>query len=93
MNILEEANNIIHGERNKDYGHPLDNHSTTAQMWSAYINRKFGTNISLDAEDVCWLNILQKASRDANLRKRDNWVDAAGYAGNIEMAQEERARR
>jgi len=44
--------------------------------------------LTLDARDVCWLNILQKASRDANLRKRDNLTDTAGYARNAEMVEE-----
>jgi hypothetical protein len=38
----------------------------------------------LDARDVCWLNIVQKASRDANARTRDNLVDTAGYAENAD---------
>lgn len=46
--------------------------------------------LTLDGRDVCMLNILQKASRDANLRVRDNLVDIAGYARNAEMVEEER---
>ena len=93
MNILEAANSIIHGERNLAYGHPLDNHGCTALMWSSYLFRRFGLPINLSAEDVCWLNILQKVSREANAEGRDNMIDVAGYAGNVEMIQEERAKR
>lgn len=88
MNALEEANDIIHGERNKAYGHPLDNHSTTAAMWSSYLERKYGMEEILDARDVCMMNILQKVSRDANMEKRDNVVDIIGYGGNIDMIDE-----
>ena len=44
--------------------------------------------VALGARDVCWLNILQKASRDANRPHRDNLVDCAGYARNAEMVEE-----
>lgn len=87
-NILEEANTIIHGARNKDYGHPADNHQTTADMVRAYIKRRHGADIPLTARDICHFNILQKVSRDANAPKRDSLVDIAGYAGNIEMIAE-----
>lgn len=96
MNILQEADKIIHGDRNTDYGHPIDNHGTTAALWSAYlraIQRRGKT--TLDGEDVCFLNILQKIAREATTGagKRDTWVDIAGYAGNIEMIHEEKHRR
>jgi hypothetical protein len=85
--VLEEAQKIVDGERNHSYGHPKDNHGCTSVLWSAYINRKCGVAIQLDARDVCWLNILQKASRDANMPKRDNLLDTCGYARNAEMAE------
>lgn len=96
MNILEEANKLIHGDRNEQYGAPLDNHGTTAAFWNVYlqaINRRGKTQ--LDAEDVCWLNVLQKVSREATTGagKRDTAVDVAGYAGNVEMVRDEKAKR
>ena len=86
MNILEEADSIIHGARNQTYGHPLENHGLTARYWSVYLGKE------VTAEDVCFLNILQKISRsqhgvDLN---RDSLVDIAGYAGNVEMIMEKR---
>jgi hypothetical protein len=96
MNILEEANGLIHGDRNEQYGHPLDNHSTTAAFWSIYLEaiRRRG-KMELDAEDVCFLNILQKISREATTGagKRDTVVDVAGYAGNVEMVRDEKMKR
>ena len=86
--ILSEADTIVNGARQETYGHPSDNHGCTAQMWSGYLSRKYGTKIVLDVRDVCWLNALQKISRDANQPKRDNLVDVAGYAANIEMDEE-----
>lgn len=93
--ILQEAQRLIHGDRNKSYGHPLDNHSTTAEMVTAFLRRKYalGTELTLDAEDVCMFNILQKCARQGNAPKRDNLVDICGYAGNIEMVEDETQRR
>ena len=85
MNILQEADGIVNGDRQKFYGHPSDNHGCTALMWSGYLSRRYNMKIELDVRDVCWLNALQKISRDANAPKRDNLVDVAGYAANIEM--------
>lgn len=44
--------------------------------------------VTLGPREVCWLNVLQKCSRDANAHGRDNLVDAAGYLRNAEMAEE-----
>ncbi len=80
-------------ERGADYGHPLDNHTATAEMVAVYLERKHGVWLPLDAEDVCWFNVLQKISREANRAKHDNRLDIAGYVENVEMILSERARR
>ncbi len=97
--ILEEAQEIIHGDRNRDYGHPLDNHECTAGMFGWYMRRRVDccgdeAEVLMDAEAVCVFNILQKISRLANTPgHRDSLMDIAGYAGNIEMVTDERERR
>ena len=69
------------------YGPPELNHGCTAELWRAYIKRRFGVDLELDGQDVCWLNTLQKISREANMRQRDNLVDVIGYALNVELIQ------
>lgn len=88
MTLLEEADSIVNGDRAKAYGHPADNHRCTAALWAAFLNRKYGAGLELTAEDVCWLNILQKVSREANLPKKDNVLDVVGYALNVDMIQQ-----
>lgn len=88
--ILEEAAEITSVDRNKTYGPPLDNHSRTAALIAAYLSGVNGREI--DFRDTCWLNVLQKASRDVFHRQRDNLVDAAGYLRNIEMAENDEGR-
>ena len=87
MNILEEANKLVHCERNADYGHPLDDFSKTAKMWSAILG------IDVTAEQVGLCMCCVKLSRQVNKPKLDNLVDLAGYAETVNMVIEERARR
>ncbi len=80
--VLQEADRITQ-ERGEVYGPPIENHSCTAELVLAYLKRKYGT-ASFDAEDVCWFNVLQKISREANQSKRDNRVDIAGFVKNLD---------
>ena len=86
--IIEQAQVVVSGDRQKDYGHPKANHTCTAQMWSAWLSRKYDMPIVVDMEDVCWMNILQKASRQANKSKDDNAVDVVGYVLNDAMCKD-----
>jgi hypothetical protein len=85
--ILEEAQRLTHGNRNVDYGHPLDDYTRTAALWSAYL----GITISPDDAAVCMA--LMKFSRQKNRPKRDNMTDAAGYAWVVDEIIEEKKRR
>ena len=87
MNILEEANSLVYGERQKDYGHPLDDFAKTAKMWEAIL----GVNVTVEQVGLCMIAV--KISRQLNRPKRDNLVDAAGYAATVAMCIEERSRR
>lgn len=91
--VLNEAAGLVEGARQNSYGHPLDNHGCTAALWSAWLSRRLGMPVRLTAEDVPWLNVLQKASREANQVNRDNVVDVIGYMANVEMIDTERRRR
>lgn len=83
--ILEEAQRLIHGQRNKDYGHPRDNITHTANIWSAYLG------IEITALDVCHMMQQLKQSRMKTTGEyhRDSVVDIAGYAGVAERVYEE----
>lgn len=80
--LLHEAVQLVNGDRNHDYGKPTDNHRRTAQLWTAYVQMKYPEAPTFTAEDVCWLNVLQKMARNVNRQKRDNFVDAAGWSAN-----------
>ena len=84
-NIAVKAIEIVHGERNAHYGHPIDNHTATAALWQAFLRKRFGVLVVVTPRDVCMLNMLQKICRDAHEPKEDNLVDIAGYAMNAEI--------
>jgi len=86
--ILDEAQGIIWGDREKTYGEPDVNLRRIAGMWNAYMSAKAqGGSTTIEPEDVCWMMVMLKASRQMNTPKRDNLVDAAGYIGLIERIQ------
>jgi hypothetical protein len=78
-NVLDEATATVMGPRREKYGHPLKNHTRTADLWKAYLG------IDISPRQVCMMNILQKISRDAHVEQPDNLTDIAGYALNAEM--------
>jgi hypothetical protein len=87
MNILEEANKLVHGDRGVDYGHPLDDFARTAAMWSAIL----GVRVSAAQVGLCMCAV--KISRQCNKPKADNLIDLAGYAETVNMVIEETERR
>lgn len=72
--ILVEALRLTSGDRQATYGPPDQDFRRTAAMWSALFGHAF------EPKDVALAMILLKASRQIHQRKRDNWVDIAGYA-------------
>lgn len=62
------------GYRQASYGPPDQDFRRTAKMWSALKGIEFSTT------DVAAFQICIKLSRETHQKKRDNWVDVAGYA-------------
>ena len=90
-NVATKAIEIVHGERNKHYGHPKDNHGCTATLLNGWLRKRFNLTpdqLTLNPRDVCVINILQKLSRDAHSPKEDNMVDICGYALNMEIVSD-----
>lgn len=82
--LLEEAVTIVNGERNNDYGDPLDDFSLTAHFWQEYLRRiaVVRGSIELRPHDVAVMMTLVKISRlTQSPTKRDHWTDIAGYTG------------
>lgn len=73
--ILNDAHNLINGERRAQYGKPDENFRRIAIMWGAYLNMK------ITPADVAFMMALLKLARQAGKYKLDNLIDAAGYNG------------
>ena len=71
--ILLEADLLINGDREKDYGTPQESFGCIAKMWSAYMGDE------INAADVCHMMALLKIARLRNDPHRDSNVDGAGY--------------
>ena len=72
--ILEEASRITSGDRQNQYGPADQDFKRTAQMWSAI------KGVEFTPKEVAMFLICLKLSRETHQKKRDNWVDIAGYA-------------
>lgn len=85
--ILQEAERLIYGERNKTYKHPNENFRNIKNMWNAYFiaieKRSIIPHVNNIQEiDVAALMVLMKIARLAtNTHHLDSWTDVAGYAG------------
>jgi hypothetical protein len=80
--VLDEAEELVSGDRDRDYGHPSVDLHCIAKMWDAYFAKRSVSSetAGFTARDVSMMMILVKVSREANRPKRDNLVDIAGYA-------------
>lgn len=83
--ILTEAKGLVFGDRQDDYGHPFDDMSRTAKIWSAILGR----TVTPSQVALCMVGV--KMSREVNRPKRDNRVDGAGYFGVLQMVRERQA--
>lgn len=74
-NLLQEVEDIICKERQDVYGAPEQSFGRIADYWSIYL----GTPVT--AAQVANMMILLKIARmQGQVYKRDNYLDAAGYA-------------
>jgi len=89
--MLQNAIKLTVGDRDNEYGPPYENLSSCAMLFTAYLEAKYGakmpcsepnaSSFMLTAEDVAWLNVLQKIARTCHGNvKSDTYTDAAAYA-------------
>lgn len=89
MSVLSEAEGLINGQRESDYGPPKKNLTDIGHLWAAYLYAKYGLKDGLTAGDVCQMMVLLKMARGFNgPPTRDTIVDQAGYTGLLERIQE-----
>jgi len=74
QSILDEAKQIVGGDRQQDYGSCVESFERIAKLWSAY------KGVEFTALEVSMMMTLLKVSRSKTSPKRDTFVDIAGYA-------------
>jgi hypothetical protein len=70
--FLNEARATIQN-RGLDYGHPTDNMSRTASLWSAYLE------MPVTDYQVAMCLALVKVARSMETSKVDNYIDGSAY--------------
>lgn len=85
--IASYAADLVTGERQDSYGHPLDDFTRAGKIWEAILG------VKVTAEQVAMCMVGVKISRQANSAKLDNIVDGIGYFLTLAMVQEERIER
>lgn len=81
--ILQEAQRLVHGNRQALYGHPIEDYTRTGRIWGAILGIP-----DIDPRIACLMMAAVKISREVNKPKRDNRVDLAGYAECADMVAE-----
>ena len=81
------AAELVSGDRQEAYGHPLDNLTRASKIWAVIL----GCEVS--AEQVALCMVGMKIAREVNQSKPDTVVDGIGYFLTLGMIQEERLRR
>jgi len=85
--LLEKANTLIAGDREKDYGDKVHNHQNIAKLWSSY------KDIEITAHDVAIMMVLLKIARTKlGVVSEDTYIDMAAYgaiAGEIKFEEPE----
>ncbi|WIC89450.1 hypothetical protein SEA_BAJUNIPER_26 [Microbacterium phage BAjuniper] len=79
--VLESAFTIIHGDREKDYGRPIDSFTRLAEALNLVLRDRLKPGQELKPTDAVKLMLAMKLSRLAGGdEKDDTWIDLAGYA-------------
>ncbi len=90
--ILEAAEEIISGDRERVYGNPAKNLDTIAGMWTVWLRARgllASDAASLNCDDVALMMVQLKLARLANdTWHMDSLVDAAGYLRLVERCHD-----
>lgn len=84
-----EANDLVNGDRQADYGTPRENYEGVAKVWSGLLFPILMRDIT--PEEAALMMVGLKLQRQAQKHKRDNLVDAHGYLlvyAHIQAAEE-----
>ena len=79
--ILREAESLINGDRQDQYGPPSQSFSRIAAVMTQFLGDKLREGVTLEPHDVALFYIAGKGCRaGVSPDRRDTWVDLAGFA-------------
>lgn len=91
VSVLVEAESIVNGQRQTDYGDKRQNFSQIAMLWQGLLATKLAPNQAITPEDVALCMIAVKMARLAKSPDHyDSVLDIAGYAACYDSLQQER---
>ena len=74
-NFLKKADELVGGDRHRDYGDKTENHTNIAKLWSAYLDTP------IEAHDVALMMSLLKIARTKlGAVSEDTYIDMAAYS-------------
>lgn len=82
--VLAEAYGLVHGPKDADYGHPLQDFARVGRIWGAVLGIP---DVPPDKVALCLIGL--KVARESYRPKRDTIVDIAGYAETLALIRQE----
>lgn len=82
MSWIDDVKTITQSDRQRDYGHPLQNFIRIAVFWSVQMG------VYVSPVKVAEMMIGVKLAREVNTSKEDNWIDTMGYATCVDRMSE-----
>ena len=84
---------LVNGERQDAYGHPLPNHERIAAFWTVRLRDKLRPGVEISPHEAAAMMRLVKEARLMNTPgHEDSLVDIVGYVEVERMIHEEQAR-
>ena len=85
--VLEQALNLVSGDRADAHGPIWENHNNIAMLWNGYLYNK---DYLLAADVANMMELLKIARRKLGTFNEDDYIDGAGYAAvALECAEEQ----
>ncbi len=86
--VLQEAQSLVYGDRQRSYSPPQRDYAKTAKIWSGILYEKLKPGVEISPTEAVLMMVGMKISREVFKHGRDNLVDAAGYIACAERIEE-----
>jgi hypothetical protein len=76
----ERASSLVRGDRQADYGHPLENHQRIAAFWTVRLRDKLAPRQVIEPHEVAaMMRLVKEARLMQTIGHEDSLVDLSGY--------------